>query len=1074
MTEKFNFQNSKSENTGNEQKEKLRLAVENFDHLAEKILAGKVLPSSVLTNLKDLGDFLCRLCDAAQADELLSGLKKISDNSFSASEAITAISLSKNSNAIKLLFFNALNKIPLLIEADYSDAVITGFFQQAFLKSSVSTTEQEKFLKRLNDSLFVQGKVKQLADFIHASDGNLYPMLHKYDGFFSLIEQYDAIVDGLDEKILNSPNFENVKLSHYEVEAKQKVISLIMMSLNKTVSHEEAREVLNIVPYHFFDFSVRHLLMQRCAEIILDRIGGQTYDDIFRQFMEEYREFPELYLSMIDRSQSGGLISQSLHYQIYTQHQNDNHLAQFLAEMTVGDFHEKKFPEIRMDLFDKYLSYRPEKIIKGLKYFSTEFDSLTLEQQQDIVSRGIKNDWCLGTPLTSPVFYEWLNALSGYEIHLQTLKNEVINQGQYFLLFSPEIREQLSLTKIQFIKILMEDGGERATLAFFQFWLKNSEDPVIIKYLRQFMAGPKGRDLYLAFIEEADYEDYLRVFDERTAEQIQKIKQRFPYAFSHTDQDKVSDFISDVVREHPEFDFSDQATQDLYEYMEAFGLHPSVILYDYFVNLLKLKRGEITQLPEDQVQSGFDSPQKMKEYLQKIKKQVINGDITESSILTPLDYDVMAMETLFYSGRWSHLNKKSLMETHQKFIERQRTGEIAPLPEGYREATINVSKVEKNIDALQFCSADFFRYRDDLLEAEVINQENGISLLKEKIKQAIESELNSLAQVTLPIEYEKAQAFKQSREKKKMCLQLFLEALKQFNAPGIIVKLLIDLENDLGIKKENSFTTPFIRQILLARVMANHSGYDRLPNDLKAGNITEQGVAFLYDICENVLKQHMLDRERQEFSNYFSADEWQPSKADFIKMRKIFPLHKIKQALVLIEGGVSNQSQSVEMIPDRGFIGELSGYYSEACYTQVEEMLYRWPNLIPYKFVKLPVDSEQKELIGGVLFIESQAENGEKVLIVRAINPRDEYLSDLQAESFCEQVFDVADQMAKRRSLTKVLVATLPGTISNREKINNYITAKYGNWSQVLPLQQSLVFNGLEIQDNCAVVRDVK
>lgn len=1074
MTEKFNFQNSKSENTGNEQKEKLRLAVENFDHLAEKILAGKVLPSSVLTNLKDLGDFLCRLCDAAQADELLSGLKKISDNSFSASEAITAISLSKNSNAIKLLFFNALNKIPLLIETDYSDAVITGFFQQAFLKSPISTTEQEKFLKRLNDSLFVQGKTKQLADFIHASEGNLYPTIKKHDSFFPLIEQYDAIVNDLDEKLLNSPNFENVKLSHYEVEAKQNVVSLVVMSLKKTVSHEEAREVLNIVPYLFFDFSARHLLMQRCAEIILDRIGGQTYDDIFRQFMEEYKEFPELYLSMIDRNQSGGLISQSLHYQIYIQHQNDNHLAQFLAEVKVEDFHEKDFPQIRMDLFDKYLNYHPEKIIKNMNYFVAEFDALTLEQQQDIVSRGIKNDWCLGTPLTSPVFYEWLNALYGYEIHLQTLKNEVINQGQYFLLFSPEIREQLSLTKIQFIKILMEDGGERATLAFFQFWLKNYKDPVIIKYLRQFMAGPKGRDLYLAFIEDADYEDYLRVFDERTAEQIQKIKQRFPYAFSHTDQDKVSDFISDVVREHPEFDFSDQATQDLYEYMEAFGLHPSVILYDYFVNLLKLKRGEITQLPEDQVQSGFDSPQKMKEYLQKIKKQVINGDITESSILTPLDYDVMAMETLFYSGRWSHLNKKSLMETHQKFIERQRTGEIAPLPEGYREATINVSKVEKNIDALQFCSADFFRYRDDLLEAEVINQENGIFLLKEKINQAIESELNSLAQATLPIEYEKAQAFKQSREKKKMCLQLFLEALKQFNAPGIIVKLLIDLENDLGIKKENSFTTPFIRQILLARVMANHSGYDRLPNDLKAGNITEQGVAFLYDICENVLKQHMLDRERQEFSNYFSADEWQPSKADFIKMRKIFPLHKIKQALVLIEGGVSNQSQSVEMIPDRGFIGELSGYYSEACYTQVEEMLYRWPNLIPYKFVKLPVDSEQKELIGGVLFIESQAENGEKVLIVRAINPRDEYLSDLQAESFCEQVFDVAGQMAKRRGLTKVLVATLPGTISNREKINNYITAKYGNWSQVLPLQQSLMFNGLEIQDNCAVVRDVK
>jgi len=162
----------------------------------------------------------------------------------------------------------------------------------------------------------------------------------------------------------------------------------------------------------------------------------------------------------------------------------------------------------------------------------------------------------------------------------------------------------------------------------------------------------------------------------------------------------------------------------------------------------------------------------------------------------------------------------------------------------------------------------------------------------------------------------------------------------------------------------------------------------------------------------------------------------------------------------------------VKSVPDRGLIGELSGYIGNVCYTAVTPMLQSYENLTPYKFVVNNPINNSVELAGSCLVFEEKDINGDSVLLVRALNiPNLE--NSINVGQFVEKFFDQLTVTAKERNIKKIIIAPDGGTISNYAGVTNYVIDNYVRGKEPVKLQNKFDFNGYDITNSCRVVREV-
>ncbi|HBU06828.1 MAG TPA: hypothetical protein DEB09_01975 [Candidatus Magasanikbacteria bacterium] len=542
--------------------------------------------------------------------------------------------------------------------------------------------------------------------------------------------------------------------------------------------------------------------------------------------------------------------------------------------------------------------------------------------------------------------------------------------------------------------------------------------------------------------------------------------------------DNVTPLLQYFYDKH-NFELNDNSAEVFSGYVKEFGVSTSDVLFKYYKNIIDQKNGRLKELPPEQLQDGLDTVEKLRERSIKIRQALIKGEIPAPEEMTNFDYDVLRIETRFETSRWARQGK-DIRVMHREFYTLQKGEKIAPLSAGYEEETLSVDKVEMKKLDFGDCQEEYGRLRNDLVNAHELAKNGGVEKFKQKLLIALKQELDGIVfePGSNPRKIEHLQ-------KRKDILGVCLVGVTETVDVNKIMKLLMKLEIDLGVKSESSFTSPFLRAILFCRVIEGHSGFAEMPNEM---NINEQanleGLQYVRDMIQNVIKQHILltgdwrqgeegeKRVLYAIKKYFGGDEENfPTVAEASRLAKNLTTNKIVEFLKGLEGELAGRAQNIRMIPDRGFVGELSGYYADACWTNQDMFLRDWPNITPYKFVT--GEEKEQEIMGAVLFIETKSKAGEKVVIVRGLNPRDKYLNTLQGKSFCEQVFDKAKNTAKRVGAVKVLVAGAPGTTSNREKINSYVGSEYKKDEKKIPLENSLAFNDYEIQDECYLVRDL-
>lgn len=561
---------------------------------------------------------------------------------------------------------------------------------------------------------------------------------------------------------------------------------------------------------------------------------------------------------------------------------------------------------------------------------------------------------------------------------------------------------------------------------------------------------------------------------------LSNINAKFPLAFtgavgSHDSggTDKMTPYLESLKKEHG-FDLNNDTAEYFMEYLNTFGLSKSSVLYQYFINIKNYESGSLSEFPEDQLRGGLTTVEALKKRSLDIRESLIKGSLPEFEDMTDVDFDFLKIETGFDTSRWSR--NEDIRRLYGDFSSAKNNGQIKPLSEGYQTEEINVKQVESNVD-LSFCRHDYQKLRDDILLASDLLEEGGFKKFLTEIEKSLQNELDQI--LISPNDHPKKL---ENLQNKKDILTEFLVKIKGAEHIDEVMKILVAIQLKLKNRKEHEFTSHFLRSIIFKKVLENYSGFAQIPDDIRhSEEPTLIGIQYMKDIIYNVVKQHITvsgkmrrgdeGKARIKHARKYYKEGFDPTQDEANRILKNMQITQIDQVLEVLEEETTDNSDSILMVPDRGIVGELSGYYADACWTSQRLFLRDWPQITPFKFIH--GKDEDAEIMGSVLFIEAESKEGEKVIVVRGLNPRDAYLNNLQAKSFCEEVFDAAKKLGKRIGAKKILLAGASGTTTNRSKINSYAGSKYFGSDNIIHLSDSLNFNGYPIQNACYLVREI-
>ena len=173
---------------------------------------------------------------------------------------------------------------------------------------------------------------------------------------------------------------------------------------------------------------------------------------------------------------------------------------------------------------------------------------------------------------------------------------------------------------------------------------------------------------------------------------------------------------------------------------------------------------------------------------------------------------------------------------------------------------------------------------------------------------------------------------------------------------------------------------------------------------------------------------------------------------------------------------LSTDTVDVTLVPVRGPLSIYAGDIGSACYSSQHAAMARgeYPSVRPMVFVTNR-DRAAERLAGSVLFVETRlapstssgsSTSGEKVLVIRANNPRENLVAQLDAPSLVRQTVDAAIATAKRRNIKHVAIVRDRATAasSNRESVSAFYQKEWAASSPVALVDEPETnFNGYDI-----------
>jgi len=574
------------------------------------------------------------------------------------------------------------------------------------------------------------------------------------------------------------------------------------------------------------------------------------------------------------------------------------------------------------------------------------------------------------------------------------------------------------------------------------------------------------------FIAIADKPTWIKTFGE---ERIKKLLSVLPggqadekrNAFTHNAYDRTSQFFQYAVTQWPnDFTLTSDDLDIIIPFIQQFGLSKTTGIFHFYKNLSLYEQGKLSQLPSDIQATGITTISALEERFNSIKTKVFGENpFTDTSNLASFEQDILSLVTMHSVHRWTIVPITQLANTVETGY---RSGTIEPLKQEYTTKTI---KVPLLADLPQETKSESYEvFRKEILAS--LDDPTNISDIREQITQVFLWKIEDLRQSADPSKSSYPFIQKQIQYVETVVTQL-KAATTIDQLIGILVK-----ENVKQYGEKEKELGSLIRQLAFRKLFIVHQrseGWIEEIHSLLEAPMSIPAISEVVSIVDNYIKDHVLNIQTENQEGYWDPETFMLLK-DYKKkndINNLFLSHldELRKILYSMQTAEARGSVVVEMIPDRGLIGEMAGYLGGVCYTKVCPLLSTYPNVTPYKFVAVDAETQEKRLLGSALVFEVTDIDGNSVMVIRAFDVREE--QTMKINVFFEQFVDLLQDVAKKRGIKKILAAGTGGTISNYPNTTNYVLSTYVTGKQSTPLKDPFVFNGYDITKQMYVVRSL-
>lgn len=575
---------------------------------------------------------------------------------------------------------------------------------------------------------------------------------------------------------------------------------------------------------------------------------------------------------------------------------------------------------------------------------------------------------------------------------------------------------------------------------------------------------PIGFSRYL--LDRASKEDWKTVFGN---EKVDTLLKSLPTAtdekrnaFTHNEYDRTSLFFKNLQAHSQEIGFklTSEEISIATDYIKNFGLSKTPEVYRIFREFTKYNNHTLKNISQEYLDLGINSIDQLKDLVNNVRQLCLDSKpLTDVSNLSKLEIGLLSMVTGHSANRWT---RQPIEQIINDFTKDLSEGKIAPLSPEFTTSTVSVDKVliKNNTDLSE--NNNYQTVSNEILSG--ILKTGTVDDLKESSNNLLNKKIEELS-LTEPNDFIKKQLeiFKSGKE-----------IVQKSESVDSLLESLLSLNINFGREQEKYNSV--LRQLVYRKVLTKHNSPDfveRLRSNLE-NNQGPQAVSDSLNFLNNLVKDHALNFETNNEEKYWTDKTF----ATIKKYSKVFKKNlnislytkELESISSQFEHIKSDTNLDIEMIPDRGLIGEMAGYMADVCYTKVYPLLKQYPNLVPYKFISKS-DDGNSELIGSTLVFKVDTKDGEPALLIRAFDVPLEQTIDIGG--FFEKFVDSLSVTAKKMGINKIIAAGTSGTISNYSLTTNYVTDNYVKEKGNIPLKEAFDFNNYNITNQTYLIRDL-
>ncbi len=277
------------------------------------------------------------------------------------------------------------------------------------------------------------------------------------------------------------------------------------------------------------------------------------------------------------------------------------------------------------------------------------------------------------------------------------------------------------------------------------------------------------------------------------------------------------------------------------------------------------------------------------------------------------------------------------------------------------------------------------------------------------------------------------------------------------------IRSVQDLQTNMDILLDIKGCRPIIQEAVFSLALRKNPSWMEFDVQDAEANISVANVSKVIEFVDHITNQETL-------RTYFSTTSVAKKFDDLLDTAT---LAKAVRDATNVE---TKGKTPFEILPSRGTLMELSGHIADACWaSKYGSIAEKFPNFTALVFKQNPGKEKEERLAGACVVIEATTASGQKLMVIRGLNPIENTINQLKVSDFVRKIVQYVREVADKKDAQVAIVIDdhRGGGASNRNAVFNFLATlkrnpEFATKNRVTGLpQRETDFNGYSITQNC-------